>query len=245
MEIKKITELDVEETNRATCKHCGWKKRSIFWDLPYWSSNLIRHNLDVMHIEKNVFDNVFNTIMEVEGKTKDTYKSREELNEYCRRPELAWNVTTGKYPKACYTMDKKGKQALCEWVKKLRFPDGYASNMARCVDMRKHKLFGMKRHDCHVFMQRLILVIFNELLPSLVWKALMELSLFFKDLTATVIKNGDMVRLEKEIPLILSKLERIFPPSFFNSMEHLHVHLAYEAKIVGPVQYRWMYPFER
>ncbi|XP_057999181.1 uncharacterized protein LOC131178003 [Hevea brasiliensis] len=28
-------------------------------------------------------------------------------------------------------------------------------------------------------------------------------------------------------------------------MEHLPVHLAYEAWIAGPVQYRWMYPFER
>ncbi|KAH0695483.1 hypothetical protein KY285_022580 [Solanum tuberosum] len=28
-------------------------------------------------------------------------------------------------------------------------------------------------------------------------------------------------------------------------MEHLPVHLPYEARIAGPVQYRWMYPFER
>ena len=72
-----------------------------------------------MHIEKNVFDNVFNTVMEVERTTKDTSKSREELNEYCRRPESARNVTTGKYLKACYTLDKQGKQVLCEWVKKV------------------------------------------------------------------------------------------------------------------------------
>lgn len=28
-------------------------------------------------------------------------------------------------------------------------------------------------------------------------------------------------------------------------MEHLPVHLPYEARVCGPVQYRWMYPFER
>ena len=32
-------------------KH-NWVKKSIFWELPYWHTNLIRHNLDVMHIEK-------------------------------------------------------------------------------------------------------------------------------------------------------------------------------------------------
>jgi len=28
-------------------------------------------------------------------------------------------------------------------------------------------------------------------------------------------------------------------------MEHLPIHLPYEAELGGPVQYRWMYPFER
>ena len=54
-------------------------------------------------------------------------------------------------------------------MKNLKFPNGYASNMARCVDMRKHKLFGMKSHDCLVFMQRLIPIAFRELLPTNVW----------------------------------------------------------------------------
>ncbi|WMV30129.1 hypothetical protein MTR67_023514, partial [Solanum verrucosum] len=51
--------------------------------LPYWSTNLIRHNLDVMHIEKNFFENVFNTVLEVDGKTKANLKSREDLKEFC------------------------------------------------------------------------------------------------------------------------------------------------------------------
>ena len=54
---------------------CGYRKWSIFWDLPYWSTNLICHNLDVMHIKKNTFKNVFDTIMDVEGKTKDNAKA--------------------------------------------------------------------------------------------------------------------------------------------------------------------------
>ena len=29
-----------------------WKKKSIFFRLPYWKDNLLRHNLDVMHIKK-------------------------------------------------------------------------------------------------------------------------------------------------------------------------------------------------
>ena len=117
-----------------------------------------------MHIEKNVFENMFNTVMQVDGKTNDNEKAREDLKVLCRRSELEKNEATRKFTKACYTLDKPSKQILCEWVKNIKFPDGYASNMARCVDTRKHKLFGMKSHDCHVFMQRLIPIAFCELL---------------------------------------------------------------------------------
>ena len=54
-----------------------------------------------------------------------------------------------------------------------------------------------------------------------------------------------MKRLEEDIPIVLCKLECIFPSSFFDSMKHFPIHLAYEARVAGPVQYRWMYPFER
>ena len=63
--LKKDTDIDYEVINGPICKACGWNKSSIFWDLPYWRSNIIRYNLDVMHIEKNVFENVFNTVMQV------------------------------------------------------------------------------------------------------------------------------------------------------------------------------------
>ena len=33
--------------------------------------------------------------------------------------------------------------------------------------------------------------------------------------------------------------------STFNLLEHIPVHLPFEVKVGGPVQYRWMYPFER
>ena len=55
----------------------------------------------------------------------------------------------------------------------------------------------------------------------------------------------DLEKLEEGIVLILCKLERIFPPAFFNIMVHLMVHLPHEAKLARPVRYRWMYPFER
>jgi hypothetical protein len=68
---------------------------------------------------------------------------------------------------------------------------------------------------------------------------------FFREITSSLLREDKLRNLEENIPIIMCKLEQIFPPSFFDSMEHLPVHLAYEARVGGPVQYRWMYLFER
>ncbi|KAH0633356.1 hypothetical protein KY284_036142 [Solanum tuberosum] len=59
------------------------------------------------------------------------------------------------------------------------------------------------------------------------------------------LRIDNLEHIEAQIPITLCKLEKIFPPSFFDVMVHLPVHLATEAKIAGPIHYRWMYPVER
>ncbi|XP_073034855.1 uncharacterized protein [Primulina eburnea] len=185
-------EIDSDTINRKICNltRCGWRRRSIFWELPYWSTNLIRHNLDVMHIEKNFFDNVFNTVCNIQGRTKDNAKSRADLVQMGIRTELHPSTTDGRFLKSNYTLDKHARQVLFRWLKEVRFSDGYVSKMARCIDMNKLSMFGMKSHDCHVIMQRLLHVVFRELLPRDVWEALTELSIFFADLTEAYIQTN-------------------------------------------------------
>ncbi|GKV06678.1 hypothetical protein SLEP1_g18537 [Rubroshorea leprosula] len=55
----------------------------------------------------------------------------------------------------------------------------------------------------------------------------------------------DMESLEKSIVVTFCKLEKVFPPSFFDIMIHLPLHLPGEAKVAGPVSYRCMYFVER
>ncbi|XP_045824924.1 uncharacterized protein LOC123917287 [Trifolium pratense] len=225
----------------------NWTKKSIFWDLPYWKDNLLRHNLDVMHVEKNVFENIFNTVMNVKGKTKDNDKARKDLGLYCRRNDLLLVETSnGKVlkPRANYTLSVDEAKSVCQWVEELKMPDGYSSNLARCVDVEKGRMRGMKSHDCHVFLQSLLPIAFSSLPPHAL-NPLIEVCQFFKNLCSATLRDDDLIKMEGDIPMILCKLERIFPPAFFDYMEHLVVHLAYEARLGGPVQYRWMYPFEK
>ncbi|KAK4383255.1 hypothetical protein Sango_2793900 [Sesamum angolense] len=111
--------------------------------------------------------------------------------------------------------------------------------------MTELRLHGMKSHDCHIFMQKLIPIAFREMVPEHVWSALTEVSLMFQVLCSTTLDIRKVQELEDNVVVIMCNLEKVFPPAFFDSMEHLILHLPYEARVGGPVQYRWMYPFER
>jgi hypothetical protein len=60
-----------------------------------------------------------------------------------------------------------------------------------------------------------------------------------------VVDVSKLDKLQSDLVITLCELEKIFPPSFFDIMVHLTVHLVREVKLCGPVFYRWMYPFER
>ena len=49
---------------------------------------MLCHILDVMHIEKNLFENIFNTVMDVKGKTKENIKARLDIALYCNRKNI-------------------------------------------------------------------------------------------------------------------------------------------------------------
>jgi hypothetical protein len=225
----------------------NWKKKSVFFELSYWRTILLRHNLDVMHIEKNICESVVGTLLDIEGKTKDTLKSRLDLERLGLKKPLHPIKNEDKYiiPPALYTMSKVEKARFCRVLKDVKFPDAYASNISRGVNVDDLKISGLKSHDYHVMFERVIPLAIKGLLPKDARDPLIELSLFFGDLCSKELKIDELDRLENNIAVTLCKLERIFPPSFFDVMVHLPIHLANEAKLGGPVQYRWMFPIER
>ncbi|GJU49841.1 hypothetical protein Tco_1219396 [Tanacetum coccineum] len=56
----------------------NWTKQSIFYELEYWSFLILKYNLDIMHIEKNVLEAILNTLL-MNDKFKDTAKARQDL----------------------------------------------------------------------------------------------------------------------------------------------------------------------
>ena len=58
---------------------------------------------------------------------------------------------------------------------------------------------------------------------------IIEVSHLFKDLCSMTVKEDSLRKLEENIPFIICKLKRIFPPGFFDSMEYFPIHLPYES----------------
>jgi hypothetical protein len=148
-------------------------------------------------------------------------------------------------PAACHTMSNEDKLIFLKVIRDVRVPDGYASNVSRCVNLKSRTIVGLKSHDNHILMQQLLPIALRGSLPNNVVKPLIKLSGFFRGICSKTLTEEALARHEAEIPIILCKLEKIFPPGFFTIMVHVVIHLVRECRLGGPVHYRWMYPIER
>jgi hypothetical protein len=113
------------------------------------------------------------------------------------------------------------------------------------VAFKKHvnskRLFAMKSHDHHVMVQQILpLVVRNLLQPgprvTIIW-----LGRAFGKICAKVINLNDLSNLWTYVVESLCLLEIWFPPTLFDLMIHLLIHLVDELEICGPMGGRWCY----
>ncbi|XP_010451825.1 PREDICTED: uncharacterized protein LOC104734009 [Camelina sativa] len=173
-------EVDEEELSR-------WKKRSILFKLPYWKEMSVRHNLDVMHVEINVAASLVATL-------KDLHPQVREKRTYL--------------PPAPWSLSKTEKKVFCKRLFDFRGPDGYCSNISRCIKMEACTVKGLKSHDYRVLMQQLLLVAIRGLLPKGVRIAIGRLCAFFNHLCQRVIDRETISVIEHEIVETICMFER-------------------------------------
>ncbi|XP_040864997.1 uncharacterized protein [Glycine max] len=243
--VKDVVNMFGKSQKKPSSTSNMWKKKSIFFDLPYWSDHHVRHCIDVMHVEKNVCDSLIGTLLNIKGKTKDGFKCRQDLVDMGIR-QVLHPISKGNrtyLPPACYTMSTAEKRSFCECLRNIKVPQGYSSNIKSLVSVNELKLVGLKSHDCHVLMQQLLPVAIRGTLPEKVRVAISRLC--FNAICAKVIDPKQLDALEDEVVVVLFQMEMFFPPSFFDIMVHLVVHLVREIRCCGPTYFRWMYPVER
>jgi hypothetical protein len=117
-------------------------------------------------------------------------------------------------PRAPFGIDKDDKVTILRWFQDLNFPDPYAANIKRGVNLVQKRILGLKSHDFHIFVEHLLPVAFRGFLSEDVWHCLAELSFFYMQLCAKELSKDIVRSLEENVPVLLCKLEKIFPPIF-------------------------------
>ena len=218
------------------------------YKLPYWKNKKLKHNTDVMHLEKNISESTYGTLLGIEGKNKDTDKAWIDLPNMNFRHTLHLKQRhDGSYdkPRAFFSLSPNERDDFYDFLKSVKYSNGYAANISKSVNVKNGRLSGLKSHDCHVLLQQILPIGLRGFADKDISIVLFELGNFFQDLCSRTLKRSELEKLEECIILILCKLERFLPPAFFDVMVHLVVHLPREAILGGPVQYWWMYPIER
>ncbi|GJU93360.1 zinc finger, PHD-type containing protein [Tanacetum coccineum] len=225
----------------------NWTKRSIFYELEYWSFLTLKHNLDIMHIEKNVLEAILNTLL-MNDKSKDTAKARQDLKGEVIRSGLWLGQTKNRKcskPQAAYSFSPENRKKFCQFIKGVKLPDGFGSNFKHKVTDNDTNITGLKSHDCHIMMQHLLPYGLQQYLLMRLHNIFGYVIYLLSKICSPTLMEDDMLKAQSKVVDILCNLELIYPPAFFDIMIHLVIHLPLEALEGGPIRPRWMFPFER
>ncbi|XP_023736641.1 uncharacterized protein LOC111884567 [Lactuca sativa] len=157
----------------------NWSKRSIFSKLEYWSSLQLKHNFDVMHVEKNVGESLLCTFM-INDKSQDTSNAREDFRNMNiqRNQWLQKKGNTFTIPHGSYSFNKPDRKIFCQFIRDVKLPDGFGSNIINKVVDNDTNIIGLKSHDHHILMQRLIPIGVRALLDKETSTPIVDLCMF-------------------------------------------------------------------
>jgi hypothetical protein len=191
-----------------------------------------------MNQEWNVAESIMSMCLDVTGFTKHNVNARNDFADLCDCPLLeAKSNARGKLrrPKAPYCLKPTERKEVLMWLKTSKFLDCYEANIKWEVNAGSGKLNGLKSHDYHIFIERLIPIMFHGYFKPDLWKMFAKLSYFYRHICAKQVSKAMMHRLEKEIALLVCKMETVFLPGWFNVMQQLLVHLPWETQVGGLV----------
>ena len=109
------------------------------------------------------------TLLHIPRKTKDGFKSRNDLVDKKIRDELALTLQKNKRTflhAACYTLTRNEKTRFCKALKSIKVSVGYSSNVRNLVSMKDLKLQGLNSHDYYVLIQQLLPIAIRCVLPK-------------------------------------------------------------------------------
>jgi hypothetical protein len=164
-----------------------------------------------------VLDNILGTILDIKGKSNDNLQARQDLQEMGLRPKVHPYIGDDGRMYLLpipHTISIEDKTAFLQVLQDVRVPDGYASNISRCVRMNDRTLLGLKSHDNHVIMQQLLpIALIGSKFPSNMIKVMVDMSTLFKGICKTTLTPEALDRLQEHVCMTLCLMEQIYPPT--------------------------------
>ncbi|GKC10035.1 hypothetical protein Tco_1001645 [Tanacetum coccineum] len=97
-------------------------------------------------------------------------------------------------PQAAYSFTQENRKKFCQFIKRVKLPDGFGSNFKHKVTDNDTNITGLKSHDCHIMMQHLLPYGLQQYLPDEVAKQIIELCSFFKQICSATLMEDDMLK---------------------------------------------------
>ncbi|GJS15686.1 reverse transcriptase domain-containing protein [Tanacetum coccineum] len=137
-----------------------------------------------------------------------------------------------------YSFTPENQKKFCQFIKGVKLPDGFGSCFKHKVTDNDTNITGLKSHDYHIMMQRLLPYGLQNYLPDKIAKPIIELCSLFKQICSAALIEDDMLNAHIKVVDKLCDLELIYPPALFDIMIHLVIHLPLEALEGGPIRPR-------
>nr|GEV45548.1 hypothetical protein [Tanacetum cinerariifolium] len=149
---------------------------------------------------------------------QDTVKARQDLQRLGIQSGLWLGQTKNRKclkPQAAYSFPPENCKKFCQFIKGVKLPDGFGSCFKHKVTDNDTNIIGLKSHDCHIMMQRLLPYGLQNYLPNKISKPIIELCSMFKQICSATLMEDDMLKAQ------IKALKGV------------------------PIRPQWMYPFER
>jgi hypothetical protein len=139
-------------------------------------------------------------LINTDGKTRNHGHARADLKKMGIRLEF-WlddSVKGTGLPTSCITLSEHEKKEFCGFLKNVKVPSGYSTNVSRLISFLDLKVApGVKSHNYHVLLTQMIPVGIPNIPPVNVPEAIMNFFFFFNAIGQKVVSEEALESLEK------------------------------------------------
>ena len=153
-----------------------------------------------MHLEKNVFESTIDVLLDIKGKTKDGLKSWTDLVNLGIRhdihPQPSKQNRKVDLSAVGYNLMKDEQRDVCQWLRGVKVPTGFSSNIKSLVSMKDLTMTNYNSHDYHVMLTMFLPIVIRVIDPEYMKMVITRMCYLFNHITHKVIDEANLPTLK-------------------------------------------------